>query len=139
MKTFQYKLPDYDTPIDIHTKLWLFKIIGKSFIGITFNKKIYFRESYVHRLSDVKVRHEMIHVLQQKELTFPIFLLLYIGSWFLNILKYLLIPLKLIGVSIKIGKPYYNIIFEKEAYCNERDNLYLIYRNKYNYFKKKKR
>lgn len=65
-------------------------------------------------------RHEYIHAMQQKELFVILFYLIYFVEW--------------------IFKGYRNISFEKEAFENEQDIHYHLYRKPYTwlrYLKKK--
>ena len=101
-------------------------IVRKSFfvpptaIGITLAPFILFKdEKYA---SDININHELIHIEQQKELLIIPFYILYILNFFINMIR-------------MNSRPYYNIMFEKEAYSNQ-DNLdYLKTRKRYNYFK----
>lgn len=78
---------------------WVFKWVG----GITLNGKIYLRNTTA--VTDVILRHEYIHVLQQKEVGYIPFLLRYIMEYLLN--------------------GYRGISFEKEAYLNDWKQGYL--------------
>jgi hypothetical protein len=77
--------------------------VGKKFAGITLNGKIYIRQTTF--VTDVLLRHEYIHVLQQQEVGFIPFLLRYIWEY--------------------IGNGYRGISFEKEAYLNDWKINYL--------------
>jgi hypothetical protein len=68
--------------------------------------------------------HEMIHVKQQLELVVVLFFLLYGLNYLINLIKYKSIDLA-----------YKNIIFEHEAYSNEKDLNYLKTRKRYNWVK----
>lgn len=83
---------------------------GKNFLavnlfGILFSKG---------RLSDDMLRHEEIHTAQMKELLFIAFYLLYILEWIFRLIQY--------GFTVRA---YYNISFEREAYDNMRNPMYL--------------
>jgi hypothetical protein len=78
--------------------------VAKKFAGITINGVIYIRDGV--KMTDEFLRHEGIHVLQQKELGYILFLIKYIGYWI-----------------IKCG--YMKIPFEREAYANEAQRGYL--------------
>lgn len=86
-------------------KWWL----PQTFTGITLNKKIYLRRW--NTASERNLRHEYIHVLQQRELGYLIFLIKYIGWWFV--------------------KGYYQIPFEAEAYDYQGTEGYLKTRKPY--------
>lgn len=139
-----YKLPDYDKFIQVYNEgdHWVFKFLNKNFAGITWNKKICYRKKYFlfqSTSTDRSVRHEYIHVKQQEELTFPIFLFLYILNWIWNIVEFIFFPLILIakafGVPWYYGKPYRTTMFEREAYANDDKIGYLNYRKKFAFFK----
>ena len=139
-----YKLPDYDKIINIYHEgeHWVFKFLGKNFAGITWNKKICYRKKYFNFqtiYTDKNVRHEYIHVLQQKELTFPLFLLIYVLNWIWNVIEMLLYPIillaNLIGIPWQYWKPYRTTMFEREAYANDDIVGYLNTRKKFAFFK----
>lgn len=71
-------------------------------------------------LSEVLLNHEKIHTAQMKELWYIGFYLLYILMWFKNLLIYK-----------SNHEAYRNIAFEKEAYNNEDDPVYLVFRKKF--------
>jgi hypothetical protein len=62
----------------------------------------------------VIINHENIHLRQQLELLLIPFYILYLLNYLLNLLYYM-----------KHDKAYRNIIFEREAYINERNQGYL--------------
>ncbi len=70
----------------------------------------------------VLINHERIHLKQQLELLIIPFFIIYFINYVINLIKYR-----------NHFKAYVNIIFEKEAYKNERDLTYLEKRKKYNY------
>lgn len=72
------------------------------------------------RLNDTVVNHEFIHTLQQRELLFVFFYLIYIIEYLFRIIQYR---------SFKKG--YYHISFEQEAYKNERNLAYKQMRKHY--------
>lgn len=59
--------------------------------------------------------HEKIHLNQQREMLFLPFFLLYLGEW--------------------IFKGYKHISFEREAYQNDLNDIYLTTRKHYSFFK----
>jgi hypothetical protein len=70
------------------------------------------------------IRHESIHIKQQVEMLIIFFYLWYVFEWLLKFIRY-----KKFEVS------YRNLSFEKEAYSNENDLLYLNKRKKYSWTK----
>lgn len=70
------------------------------------------------------IRHEKIHSVQQKELWYTGFFLIYIKEYIKFLFKY--------G---EIFEAYYRIHFEREAYSNENDLYYLETRKPYSYKK----
>ena len=72
------------------------------------------------KMSDVTIRHEMIHIEQQKELLVVLFYILYIWYWFLG---------KAQGMNN--DEAYMNIPFEKEAYKKMYDEDYLEQRKRH--------
>lgn len=71
-------------------------------------------------LSKVDENHEYIHTLQQRELLWVGFYLLYLVEWVVRLIQYR-----------SFLNAYLNISFEKEAYRNER---YLEYRERRKHF-----
>lgn len=145
------KLPDWPEQITVYDENdkpnWIFKLLGKKFAGITWNCKIRYRSKYT--LSDRAVRHEFTHVLDQKDLTFPIFIIIYSLNWVWNVIKMILFPityplmllLRKWNIYFYIGRPYRNIAFERSAYYNQNDTAYLNHKKKFDWinfiFKKK--
>lgn len=113
----KYKIDGIDIPIYKANP----KILGKRTIGFTFGR-IWMRDP--ENCSVENIRHEYIHILQQKELGLLVFIILYYLSWIWKVITF-------------TKKPYYNIIFEKEAYKYADSENYLINRKKYNWFKNK--
>lgn len=67
------------------------------------------------RMNDLcLIRHEQIHLLQQAEMLLIPFYVAYFFNYVINLIKYK-----------NHANAYFNIIFEKEAYANEKDILYL--------------
>jgi len=62
----------------------------------------------------VLIRHEVIHLYQQLELLIIPFYIAYLFNYLLNRLKYK-----------THNEAYQKIVFEKEAYLNERNEAYL--------------
>lgn len=114
-KQIFYKEVDGITiPYQELTQWWVLR----SMSGITVNGKIYFRDAHKPK-SDRVLRHEYIHVLQQDELGFYKFLLLYCWQWVIGLIKF--------------QKAYLNIKFEREAYANQKNIGYLKRRKPFNW------
>ena len=72
------------------------------------------------------INHESIHTAQMKELLFIGFYVLYLLEWIIRLLQY----------RFKWHTAYRNISFEREAYANDFDFLYLTEKRKpYNFIK----
>jgi hypothetical protein len=69
------------------------------------------------KLNKAVINHEKIHLRQQLELLLVPFYTLYLLNYLLNLLYYL-----------NHDKAYRNIVFEREAYVNERNLDYLKHR-----------
>ncbi len=93
------------------------KIFLKNYIGITLFPFIILCSS-VKKTNKLKkkiiVNHERIHLAQQKEMLVLPFYVVYLLSYFINLVKYR-----------NHNKAYRNIVFEKEAYSNEKNLNYL--------------
>lgn len=74
------------------------------------------------------IQHEIIHLKQQLELLILPFYILYLLNYLVNLLRYK-----------NHNKAYLNIIFEKEAYANDTDVLYLHQRTFWAFIKYLKR
>ena len=85
--------------------------------AITIANHIFFRDEIHSRV----LRHEVIHVLQGRELGYVVF-------WFMY-LKYWLIAMK--ENQGNTYRAYRDIPFEKEAYLNEREPSYIYQRPLY--------
>ena len=68
------------------------------------------------------INHERIHDVQQRELLYIPFYILYLLEYFVRLIQFR---------SHK--KAYYNISFEREAYANDRDFSYLNQRRHFNF------
>ena len=68
--------------------------------GIIFTKQ---------HLTRIDVNHEYIHTLQQRELLFVFFYLLYVTEWIVRVIQ-----------TRSLIKGYLRICFEREAYENQR-------------------
>ena len=60
------------------------------------------------------INHELIHLRQQIELLIVPFFILYLLHYLLNLLRYR-----------NHNQAYRNIVFEREAYCNDSNLMYL--------------
>lgn len=103
----------------IYNKFYPFKpFLAQNFLGIIFcrGKK--------GSLKPHDINHEYIHTLQQKELLYIGFPIIYYLEWFLNFLK-----------CHNIMQAYYDISLEKEAYDNERDLNYQQHRKHFQWTK----
>jgi hypothetical protein len=74
------------------------------------------------KMGDVTLRHEKIHLYQQKELFVLLFYILYCYDFLKGLAKYK-----------NIDDAYRQIRFEQEAYDNANDEEYLTHRLKYNW------
>ena len=69
---------------------------------------------------DILINHERIHLAQQKEMLLLPFYILYVFFYLKNILKYR-----------DSALAYRGIPFEKEAFENDRDQVYLLNRKRF--------
>lgn len=83
---------------------------GKSYAAINLFGVIFTKV----KLDETGLRHEMIHTVQQRELLFVGFFLLYLAEWFVRLL-----------ICRNLHQAYYTISFEQEAYRNQHDKEYL--------------
>ena len=65
------------------------------------------------------INHEKIHLKQQRELWIVGFYLLYVAFWLFNLMIYR-----------SFQKAYHEIPFEREAYANDEDWVYLLNRKR---------
>jgi hypothetical protein len=72
----------------------------------------------------VLINHELIHHEQVKELTPFLFFPIYLGNYLFNLFKY----------KFNRHDAYSNILFEKEAYANEKNQAYRSNRKRYAWF-----
>lgn len=85
----------------------------KGFLAVTLYPFIFIRSEYKGKVNDVCLRHENIHIKQQKELLVIFFYIIYLCEWIFNLFRYQ-----------DSYKAYMNISFEKEAYAHEKDPEY---------------
>ncbi len=72
----------------------------------------------------ILINHELIHHEQVKELTPFLFFPLYTLNYVFNLIKY----------KLNADLAYRNILFEKEAYLNEKNHTYRSQRKRYAWF-----
>jgi len=70
--------------------------------------------------NDTVINHEKIHLKQQRELWLVGFYFLYVTFWLFNLVKYR---------NTQVA--YREIPFEREAYANDKDWVYLLNRKKH--------
>jgi hypothetical protein len=87
---------------------------AKGYIAINILGIVILARKEKEPLSDKMINHEAIHTAQMKELIFLFFLVWYYAEWIVRIIQYR-----------DIKKAYYNISFEREAYANSDNLLYL--------------
>ena len=98
-------------------------LIPKGYAGLTFYPFIILKyKSYL--TNSTTINHEKIHIRQQLELLVLPFYFFYVANFFYNYFKY---------KSFEIA--YRNIIFEREAYANEKNLDYLKSRSLFGFLK----
>lgn len=78
------------------------------------------------RLSDVDMNHEEIHTAQMKELLYVPFYVCYGIEWMVRFVLYTIKSRKMMGHTA-----YKNASFEREAYGNQNNIIYLEGRERY--------
>ena len=103
-----------------HSKVpvWLSYVSPITIGAITMGFIVFSRD----KMSEQLKRHETIHFQQFLELGFIGFVFLYFFYW-----------LKNIGKGMNGSQAYYEIPFEKEAYENDENTEYLVYRKRYSW------
>ena len=99
------------------------------FLAINLFGILFVRERVI--LTDEIINHERIHTAQIKELLYLFFYLFYFLEWIFRLFQF--------GFT---KESYYNISFEREAYANQANGIYLKFRTKYafiNYLKQNKK
>lgn len=95
----------------------------KGFVAMALFGVIWIRKEYKHFMIDnITINHESIHLAQQKELGNFWFIILYLIEYFTGWIKY-----------HNHYEAYRNIIFEREAYLNEKDAFYLKTRKEFDF------
>ena len=75
-------------------------------------------------ISDMTIRHESVHIKQQKEMLVIFFFLWYFIEWLIRLIQYR-----------NAMTAYKNISFEREAYANQDSIDYLDIRKPYSFIK----
>jgi len=88
------------------------KLVPKGYAEITIYPFVFFRSK--ERVTERLINHESIHLKQQKEMLVLFFYIAYGINYLINIFRY----------DTK-KEAYRNIVFEREAYANEKDLNYL--------------
>jgi len=103
---------------------WL--ILGGATIGMALYPFIFLKKKYVatqpKAVLDKCIRHESIHIQQQRELFVIFFYVWYIAEYLIRLLT-----------SLRPNVAYENISFEREAYANENDENYLVNRTSWRF------
>lgn len=89
------------------------KFYAINIFGVVFAKE---------RLNAVERNHEFIHTLQQRELLYVGFFILYFLEWLLRFAQHR-----------NAMKAYYALSFEREAYAHQADVDYKKYRRRYSW------
>jgi hypothetical protein len=97
-------------------------LIPKGYAGMTFFPFIVLSDKK-YKSNQVTINHEKIHFRQQIELLVLPFYIWYFGNLLYNYLRYR-----------DFQMAYRNIIFEREAYTNEKDLNYLKSRSFWNFW-----
>ena len=95
----------------------------KDFSAINIFGVIYARRDTF--ISDRTIRHEQIHTAQMKEMLYILFYLWYAIEWFIRFIVY----------GFKSHKAYRNTSFEREAYSNQDNIIYLEDRKRFAWIK----
>ena len=99
-----------------------FKVLPpKNYFGISIYPFIFSRPQ---GLNAKQLRHELIHIAQQRELLVIPFYILYVVEFLIRLVQYR-----------NPHTAYLNISFEKEAYSNDSKKKYLENRKLYNWIK----
>ncbi len=98
-------------------------IFPKRIVGITLWPFIFIKNKEL-KMNNELLNHERIHLRQQLELFVLPFYLWYITEYLMRCIKYR-----------NLKKAYVNICFEREAYANEENELYLKKRKLWSFLK----
>ena len=108
----------------LDTISWFMKVGGISlFPFIILREKYRDGNKFEIKVGKKTINHETIHFQQALELGVIPFYVLYVLEWILKL-------------PIYGSKSYYNISFEREAYDNDDDLMYLEIRRRYNWIKR---
>lgn len=108
----------------LDTISWFMKVGGISlFPFIILREKYRDGNKFEIKVGKKTINHETIHFQQALELGVIPFYILYVLEWILKL-------------PIYGSKAYYNISFEREAYDNDDDLMYLEIRRRYNWIKR---
>ncbi len=104
--------------------------LGKKTQGFTFGKTIYLNANMTFSESQLEViiNHESIHLAQYKECTWVGFILIYLINFLLICWKFPIYAI--VGTSV-----YRRLLFEQEAYKNEKNLNYLQTRKPFAWLK----
>ncbi|MCP4136677.1 MAG: hypothetical protein GY754_37250 [bacterium] len=100
------------------------KLIPKGYNGMTVYPFIFLRKKFKEHPNHVIINHEKIHIRQQKELLFFVFMLFYFLEMAWHALKFR----KRGEVENLLNNAYRSISFEREAYTHQYDMDYLTKR-----------
>jgi len=107
--------------------VFLSKLFNINFVAVSFAIFIFFKDKKINfkdKITEIIWRHEMIHYRQQKEMYFIGHWIMYIFFYFQGLYKYK-----------NKHKAYKENPFEREAYANQKDPIYLVKRKKYSWKK----
>lgn len=76
------------------------------------------------KMTDIDIRHELIHTAQQREMLYVFFYLWYVIEWLIRLL-----------LCRNAHKAYRSISLEREAYEQQNNLLYIDYRKHYAWLK----
>ncbi len=97
-------------------------IFHKNYVGLSLWPFIILKEAHL-KSDPILINHERIHLRQQRELFLLPFYLLYFTEWMVRSIYYR-----------DRYKAYRNLSFEREAYGNEGNLLYLKQRKPFSFF-----
>ncbi|WP_395046803.1 hypothetical protein [Flavobacterium sp.] len=98
-------------------------LIPKKYRGLTFFPFVIIRNDF-DKTDKVLINHEKIHIRQQLELLILPFYIWYFTDFLIKTIRYK-----------NSSKAYRNIVFEREAYANEKDLDYLKSRSFWSFSK----
>lgn len=128
-------------------KSWIRFILNKDIVGITlmpfgiYIRSVYYNE-YKFSLSGTKgislIQHEIIHAKQQTEMLYIFFYIWYLLEYIIRFIYFFFIYLFrktsfIASILNAIECAYYNLLFEKEAYSNQTNIIYINNRKPFNW------